>query len=131
MGRKMAKLDWHRSVCLACSNGQFQLTVIHLGAACHQFLIRFYGTHLRLQLFSLPLQEVLESKKSDFSLNLEAFWVCYSSALHMLRLVNQYSERLYFAQDSIHVMTAYSAAFLIKVCRDSVVNNFCCRILTV
>jgi uncharacterized membrane protein len=82
---------------------------------CHPFLIRFYGTHLRLQLFSLPLQEILASADPDISTNLEVLWVSYSSALEMLQLINRSASFLYFAQDSVHVMTAYSAAFLIKV----------------
>ncbi|ETS79448.1 hypothetical protein PFICI_09301 [Pestalotiopsis fici W106-1] len=82
---------------------------------CHPFLIRFYGTHLRLQLFSLPLQEILASSDPDISTNLEVLWVSYSSALEMLQLINRSTSFLYFAQDSIHVMTAYSAAFLIKL----------------
>lgn len=48
-------------------------------------------------------------------MSLEILWVAYSSAIEMLQLLSRYSPRLYFAQDSIHVMTAYSAAFLIKV----------------
>ncbi|KAI4600437.1 hypothetical protein KJ359_000792 [Pestalotiopsis sp. 9143b] len=82
---------------------------------CHPFLIRFYGTHLRLQLFSLPLQEVLASSDPDISTNLEVLWVSYSSAVEMLQLINRSASFLYFAQDSIHVMTAYSATFLIKL----------------
>lgn len=46
---------------------------------------------------------------------MEALWVSYSSALEMLHLICRHSSWLYFAQDSVHVMTAYSAAFLIKV----------------
>ena len=42
-------------------------------------------------------------------------WESYSNAIAMLKLVCHFSARLYFAQDSVHVMTAYSAAFLIKV----------------
>lgn len=83
--------------------------------SCHPFLIRFYGTHIRLQLFSLPLQDVLSSTNPNISPSLEILWVSYSSAMDMLQLVSSYSSRLYFAQDSVHVMTAYSAAFLIKV----------------
>ncbi|KAF9880085.1 putative fungal specific transcription factor [Colletotrichum karsti] len=82
---------------------------------CHPFLIQFYGTHLRLQLFSLPLQEVLGQPNQDASYHLEALWVSYSSALEMLHLICRHASWLYFAQDSIHVMTAYSAAFLIKL----------------
>lgn len=83
--------------------------------SCHPFLIRFYGTHLRLQLYSLPLQEVLGSASHDVAYNLETLWESYSGAINMLKLVSLFSSRLYFAQDSVHIMTAYSAAFLIKL----------------
>uniref|UniRef100_A0A0D2Y1N8 Transcription factor domain-containing protein n=1 Tax=Fusarium oxysporum (strain Fo5176) TaxID=660025 RepID=A0A0D2Y1N8_FUSOF len=69
--------------------------------SCHEFLIRFYGAHLRLQLHTLPLHGILVSDKS--------------SALNMLQLISRFSEHVCFAQDSIHVMTAYSAAFLVKI----------------
>ena len=52
---------------------------------------------------------------------MEALWVSYLSALKMLHLIRQHASCLYFAQDSVHVMTAYSAAFLIKVCTYDVV----------
>ncbi|EED21240.1 protein priB, putative [Talaromyces stipitatus ATCC 10500] len=82
----------------------------------HYFLIRFYGTHLRLQLHALPLQEILDpNSEHDITYHQETLWTSLSSAVAMLKLVAQYSSRLYFAQDSVHVMTAYSAAFLIKV----------------
>ncbi|RSL74081.1 hypothetical protein CEP53_000447 [Fusarium sp. AF-6] len=83
--------------------------------SCHQFLIRFYGTHLRLQLHSLPLQGMLASEESDVTLHLDTMWVAHRSAMSMLHLISQYAAHLYFAQDSIHVMTAYSAAFLVKI----------------
>jgi hypothetical protein len=83
--------------------------------SCHPFLIRFYGTHCRLQLFSLPLQVTLISDRPDGS-NLDTLWDAYSSALRILYLVSQSSTHLSFAQDSIHVMTAYSSALLAKVC---------------
>ncbi|KAM5361430.1 hypothetical protein ACJZ2D_013120 [Fusarium nematophilum] len=82
---------------------------------CHQFLIRFYGTHLRLQLYSLPLQGILESTQTDTELHLETIWVAYTSAMSMLQLISRFSSQPYFAQDSIHVMTAYSAVFLVKI----------------
>lgn len=88
---------------------------------CHPFLVRFYGTHLRLQLFSLPLQEVLGQPDQDISYHMEALWTSYLSALKMLHLICQHASCLYFAQDSVHVMTAYSAAFLIKVSASNMV----------
>lgn len=79
-------------------------------ASCHDFLIQFYGSHLRMQLFSLQLHAALSPT------NLDSLWIAYSSALRMLQLVPQYSNHLGFAQDSVHVMLAYSAGFLSKVC---------------
>lgn len=83
--------------------------------SCHHFLIRFYGKHLRLQLFSLPLQDRLASNAPESPPSLDLLWVAYSSAMDLLQAVSRHSSRLYFAQDSIHVMIAYAAAFLIKV----------------
>lgn len=82
--------------------------------SCHGFLIRFYGSHVRLQLFSLQVQNVLSSMRTS-SQNLDSLWIAYSSALRMLQLVKQHSSHLTFVQDSVHVMVAYSAAFLVKV----------------
>ncbi|CAJ0554906.1 Ff.00g134190.m01.CDS01 [Fusarium sp. VM40] len=83
--------------------------------ACHDFLIRFYGTHLRLQLYTLPSHGIISSAKSDSTLHLDTIWIAYSSALSMLELISRNSVHICFAQDSIHIMTAYSAAFLVKV----------------
>ncbi|KAF5253125.1 hypothetical protein FANTH_1956 [Fusarium anthophilum] len=83
--------------------------------SCHEFLIRFYGTHLRLQLHTLPLHGILVSDKSNINHHIDTVWVAYSSALNMLQLISRFSEHVCFAQDSIHVMTAYSAAFLVKI----------------
>lgn len=82
---------------------------------CHEFLIRFYGSHTILQLSSLPLQVMLSSGASEASLDLGTFWMAYSSALSMLKLISDFSAQIYFAQDSVHVMNAYSGAFLVKV----------------
>ncbi|KAJ5714442.1 fungal-specific transcription factor domain-containing protein [Penicillium malachiteum] len=81
----------------------------------HEFLIRFYGSHIKLQLSSLPLQVMLSSGASEASLDLGTFWMAYSSALSMLKLISDFSAHIYFVQDSIHVMNAYSGAFLVKV----------------
>ncbi|KAF5579102.1 hypothetical protein FPCIR_11242 [Fusarium pseudocircinatum] len=83
--------------------------------SCHEFLIRFYGTHLRLQLHTLPLHGILVSDRSNINHHIDTVWVAYSSALNMLQLISRFSEHVCFAQDSIHVMTAYSAAFLVKI----------------
>ncbi|KAE9979458.1 hypothetical protein EG327_007023 [Venturia inaequalis] len=48
---------------------------------------------------------------------MEAFWISYNAAITMLELVADESNTssLYFAQDSVHVMIAYAAVFLIKL----------------
>jgi hypothetical protein len=85
--------------------------------SCHVFLIPFYGSHLRLQVFSLQVQNTLSSMRSG-SPGLDSLWIAYSSALRMLRLIPRHAGHLGLVQDSIHVMVAYSAAFLVKVCRN-------------
>ena len=77
--------------------------------SCHEFLIRFYGFHLRLQLFSLQLHN------TSLPNNVESLWLAYTSALRMLQLVPCHSNHLAFVQDSVHIMIAYSAGFLSKV----------------
>jgi hypothetical protein len=82
---------------------------------CYPFLIQFYANHLRLQLFSVPLQDSLFSVGSNLP-SLQGLWISQENAMEMLRLVSKYAPFLRLAQDSIHVMTAYAAVFLIKVC---------------
>lgn len=82
---------------------------------CHNFLIRFYGAHQSLQLFAIPLQTILNTSTFDETCDLRPFWMSYSSAMKMLRLIPEFSSFLNLCQDSIHVMTAYSAVLLIKV----------------
>ncbi|KAL4893595.1 hypothetical protein BDV59DRAFT_177663 [Aspergillus ambiguus] len=81
---------------------------------CHSFLIRLYGAHLRLQLFSIPLQET-GIPRTDGVRDMTPFWVSYDNAITMLGLVTEYAPLLYLVQDSIHVMTAYAAVFLVKI----------------
>ncbi|KAK2612513.1 hypothetical protein QQS21_001451 [Conoideocrella luteorostrata] len=82
--------------------------------SCHPFLLRFYSTHLQLQLHSLPLSDILSRNEDEISMSLDMLWMNYSSAVGMLELIRSSKEWLYFAQDSLHVMTAYGAAFLVK-----------------
>jgi len=87
-------------------------------APCQRFLVRFYGLHLRLLLNSFSLQESLRHSKEGLPIPKQALWTCYSSAVGMLELISEEFgplKLLYFAQDSVHVMTAYAAIFLIKV----------------
>ncbi|EAU37376.1 predicted protein [Aspergillus terreus NIH2624] len=81
---------------------------------CHAFLIRLYCAHLHLQLFSIPLQET-GIPRADGVRDMTPFWVSYENAATMLALVTEYAPFLYLVQDSIHVMTAYAAVFLVKV----------------
>lgn len=83
--------------------------------SCHNFMIRFYGAHQSLQLFAIPLQTILNTSTFDETCDLRPFWISYSSAMKMLRLIPEFSSFVNFCQDSIHVMTAYSAVLLIKV----------------
>nr|KMM70858.1 protein priB [Coccidioides posadasii RMSCC 3488] len=83
-------------------------------SVCHRFLVRFYGNHLRLLIHSFRLQlSILSGNVSK-----ESLWICYSSALEMLRLVVHrlgMVSHLYYCQDSVHVMVAYAAVVIIKI----------------
>ncbi|EME81276.1 uncharacterized protein MYCFIDRAFT_140249 [Pseudocercospora fijiensis CIRAD86] len=81
----------------------------------HQFLVQYYADHTLLMLYSGPLQASLSSKTGP--LDLEPFWVSYNAAIGILRLVSsrEVAGFVYFVQDSMHVMLAYAAVFLIKV----------------
>lgn len=82
---------------------------------CHLFLYRFYGLHTRLYINSLQLQIMLVCGASAVK---QALWLSYTSAMEMLQTIIDVlgpANLLYYAQDSIHVMTAYAAVFLIKV----------------
>ncbi|CEL05501.1 hypothetical protein ASPCAL06619 [Aspergillus calidoustus] len=86
------------------------------GSTCHVFLIKFYGHHARLQLFSLPLHEKRIRTFGQVPVtDIKPFWLSFQNALAMLQLVSVSSSLLYLAQDSVHVMVAYAAIFLIKV----------------
>ncbi|KAH8896907.1 hypothetical protein GQ53DRAFT_638910, partial [Thozetella sp. PMI_491] len=84
---------------------------------CHFFLVSFFGMHVLLVLYSFPLQASISSPIGASLVDTEAFWITYTSALEMLSLVSHPSLTpfLSFAHDSIHAMTAYAAAFLIKL----------------
>ncbi|KAJ0426576.1 fungal-specific transcription factor domain-containing protein [Aspergillus carlsbadensis] len=86
------------------------------GNSCHSFLIKFYGHHARLQLFSLPLHETrIQTFEQVPVTDIKPFWLSFQNAHAMLQLVSESSSLLYLAQDSVHVMVAYAAIFLIKV----------------
>lgn len=82
-----------------------------------QFFVAFYGTNLRL-LFSLfPLHATLTSGLPEELIDKQSLLISYTSAVEMLQLLVQpaFSPLLYFVQDSIHIMVAYAAIFLVKV----------------
>lgn len=86
--------------------------------SCHISLLRLYGAHLRLLLASSPLEASLASASALRSIDKRALWLSFSSAVDLLNVVADPHIRtsLYFAYDSIHVETAYSAIFLVKLC---------------
>ncbi|KAL3452352.1 hypothetical protein BJX65DRAFT_303185 [Aspergillus insuetus] len=90
------------------------------GVPCHAFLIKFYGHHARLQLFSLPLHEKrIQTFEQVPVTDIKPFWLSFQNALAILQLVSESSSLLYLAQDSVHVMVAYAAIFLIKILLSS------------
>ncbi|CCD48319.1 similar to fungal specific transcription factor [Botrytis cinerea T4] len=83
-----------------------------------QFLVNFYSLHLRLLLNSFTLQKSLKSARKGSPVSKSALWQCSSSAIGMLENISKVIgplKQLYFVQDSVHVMTAYAAIFLIKL----------------
>ncbi|RAL62888.1 hypothetical protein DID88_004729 [Monilinia fructigena] len=86
--------------------------------APQRFLVNFYGSHLRLLLNSYSLQHSLKSAKKGGAISKSALWQCSASAIGMLDNISNVIgplKQLYFVQDSVHVMTAYAAIFLIKL----------------
>ncbi|KAB8304041.1 hypothetical protein EYC80_005387 [Monilinia laxa] len=86
--------------------------------APQRFLVNFYGSHLRLLLNSYSLQHSLKSAKKGSAISKSALWQCSASAIGMLDNISNVIgplKQLYFVQDSVHVMTAYAAIFLIKL----------------
>jgi hypothetical protein len=93
------------------------LTRSPAGNDLYQFFIGFYGTNLRL-LFSLfPLHATLTSGLPEELIDKQSLLISYSSAVEMLQLLVKpaFSPLLYFVQDSVHIMIAYAAIFLVKV----------------
>jgi hypothetical protein len=84
---------------------------------CHKFLVSFFSNHVQLYLYAFPLQESLSLHIGGPLIDSNAFWVAYTSALGMLKSITDPSifPTLCFIHDSVHVMVAYSAIFLIKV----------------
>jgi hypothetical protein len=80
-------------------------------------MVPLFGCHIRLLLCSFVLQASVSSPSRSLALDNEGWWVSYSVALEMLQVISEasLSPLLYFAHDSVHVMIAYAAGFIVKV----------------
>ncbi|KAL3477035.1 fungal-specific transcription factor domain-containing protein [Aspergillus californicus] len=111
--------DWETKWLAVVSRDQAQEQDQEQGR-CHSFLIKYYGLHARLQVFTVPLQKArIQPAGKEEMHGLKPFWLSYQSALEMLQLAAESPSVLYLAQDSVHVMTAYAAIFLIKILLSS------------
>ncbi|KAG8745331.1 hypothetical protein FRC10_008348 [Ceratobasidium sp. 414] len=89
------------------------------GQMFHFSMLAFFRLHVRLFLNSFGLQSSMASA-TRASPSLHALSACYTSAVQTLQIVtNDFAPvgMLRYGQDSITVMTAYSAVFLLKLLR--------------
>ncbi|PFH47676.1 hypothetical protein AMATHDRAFT_197707 [Amanita thiersii Skay4041] len=88
------------------------------GEKFHSSFLSFFRLHVRLFLNSFGIQAAM-SPGSRQSPSLLALSTCCSSALDSLKIVSRdfaNMSMLRYSQDSIMVMSAYSAVFLLQVC---------------
>ncbi|THG96827.1 hypothetical protein EW026_g5073 [Hermanssonia centrifuga] len=91
------------------------------GDKFHFAFLSFFRLYVRLFLNSFGIQAYM-SPTNRSSPSLHALSACYSSALEVLQIVTKEfaaMSMLRYGQDSITVMTAYSAVFLLKLLRSS------------
>ncbi|KAJ7172753.1 fungal-specific transcription factor domain-containing protein [Mycena filopes] len=91
------------------------------GESFHFSFLSFFRLHVRLFLNSFGIQASL-APSSRASPSLQALSACCTSALDNLRIVSKdfpSMSMLRYGQDSITVMCAYSAVFLLKLLRSS------------
>lgn len=91
------------------------LTTEHAVSRSVDFMIKFYGAHFRLLLSSSRLQ--LAQLQSSNMLG-ECVQSCLTSGDYIYRvLLDKLGpfQQLYYVQDSIHVMTAYTTILMIKI----------------
>ncbi|KDQ59395.1 hypothetical protein JAAARDRAFT_32954 [Jaapia argillacea MUCL 33604] len=91
------------------------------GEKFHFSFLSFFRLHIRLFLNSFGIQASM-APTSRTSPSLQALSACYTSALESLQIVTKEFASigmLRYGQDSITVMTAYSAVFLLKLLRSS------------
>ncbi|KAI9510384.1 fungal-specific transcription factor domain-containing protein [Russula earlei] len=91
------------------------------GETFHMSFLSFFRLHVRLFLNSFGIQAAM-SPSSRTSPSVQALSACYTSAKDNLQIVSHdfaSMSMLRYGQDSITVMTAYSAVFLLKLLRSS------------
>nr|GAT58033.1 predicted protein [Mycena chlorophos] len=91
------------------------------GDTFHSSFLSYFRLHVRLFLNSFGIQESM-SPSSRASPSLQALSACCSSALDNLKIVSKdfaSMSMLRYSQDSVTVMSAYSAVFLLKLLRSS------------
>ncbi|KDN51824.1 hypothetical protein RSAG8_00373, partial [Rhizoctonia solani AG-8 WAC10335] len=89
------------------------------GQMFHFSMLTFFRLHVRLFLNSFGLQSAMASS-TRASASLHALSACYTSAVQSMQIVTSDFApvgMLRYGQDSITVMTAYSAVFLLKLLR--------------
>ena len=85
------------------------------GSCFHMSMLMFFQSHVRLFLNTFGIHS---TGSSGTSCNVEALNTCYAAAMAGLKIVAQdfvEFQMLRYCQDSIAVMTAYSAVVLLKV----------------
>ncbi|CAL1706513.1 unnamed protein product [Somion occarium] len=90
------------------------------GDKFHMAFLNIFRLHVRLFLNSFGIQSAMASS-SKAVLNLQALSACYNSAIEILQIVvDDFAapSMLRHAQESITVMTAYAAVFLLKLLRS-------------
>ncbi|KAF7295231.1 Zn(2)-C6 fungal-type domain-containing protein [Mycena indigotica] len=91
------------------------------GESFHFSVLSYFGLHVRLFLNSFGIQESM-SPSSRASPSLQALSACCTSAMDSLKIVSKdfpSMSMLRYSQDSVTVMSAYSAVFLLKLLRSS------------
>ncbi|KAF8333940.1 fungal-specific transcription factor domain-containing protein [Cantharellus anzutake] len=106
------------------SSVNLSLTTLHIladGQSFHSSVLSFFRLHVRLFLNSFGLQSSIHTASREAP-SLQALSNCYTSALQSLEIVTaEFAPigMLRYVQDSITVMTAYSAVFLLRLLRHS------------
>jgi len=91
------------------------------GESFHMSFLSFFRLHVRLFLNSFGIHAAM-SPSSRSTPSVQALSACYTSAKDNLHIVSHdfaSMSMLRYGQDSITVMTAYSAVFLLKLLRSS------------